>query len=150
MERIEAESVIKRPAEAIFAYLTDSKNWPEWNSLVLETSAEETPLRKGSRVKAVGRLLGRRIETTSEITEHEPFTKLSTRATGMGLTLEDTYTFEPAAGGTRVRYKADAETHGLFKLADPILARIVKKQTDSNFGALKEILEAEVPAAVTR
>ncbi len=140
MERIEAESVIKRPAEAIFAYLTDSKNWPEWNSLVLETSAEETPLRKGSRVKAVGRLLGRRIETTSEITEHEPFT----------LTLEDTYTFEPAAGGTRVRYKADAETHGLFKLADPILARIVKKQTDSNFGALKEILEAEVPAAVTR
>lgn len=150
MERIEAETVIKRPAEAIFAYLNDPKNWPEWNSLVLETSAEQTPLRKGSRVKVVGKLLGRRIEATTEITEHEPFTKLSTRATGPGMTLEDTYTFEPAAGGTRVLYQAQAESRGLFKLADPIVARIVKKHWDSNLEALKEILQAPVPADRTR
>lgn len=150
MERIECEIVINRPPEAIFAYFSDAKNWPEWNSLILEARAEETPLRKGSRVRTVSKLLGRRMEARSEITEHEPSSKLSTRATAMGLMFEDTWTFEPEAGGTHLRYAAEAESHGLFKLADPIVARIVKKQWDSNLEALKEILEAQVPAAATR
>ncbi len=149
MERIECEIVINRPPEAIFAYFADAKNWSEWNSLILEARAEETPLRKGSRVKTVAKFLGRRIEGTSEITEYEPPRKASTRAKSLGLAFQDTWVFEPVAAGTHVRYVAEAETHGLFKLADPIVARLLKKEWDSNLEALKEILEAPVPA-VTR
>ncbi len=150
MERIECEIVVNRPAEAIFAYLSDANNWPEWNSLVLEAHADETPLRKGSKVETVVKVLGRRIVAVSEITEHEPFTTFSTRAKSMGLTFQDSWTFEPVGGTTRVKYLAEAETHGLFKLADPIVARIVKKQWDGNLEALKEMLEARAPAAVAR
>jgi hypothetical protein len=36
------------------------------------------------------------------------------------------------------------EAHGFFKLAEPVFARFVRREVESNLGHLKDLLEAGV------
>ncbi len=148
MVRVELSAEIKRPVEEVFAYATDNDKVTEWNSLVLESSASPPgPLRLGSKVHNVGKFLGRRIDSTFEVTEYETNKKISFRSTSP-FPLEQTMTFEPVDDGTKVTGLGIAEPGGFFKLAEPILGRIAKKQFQAQFDTMKEILEARVAAEV--
>ncbi|MDA8066734.1 MAG: hypothetical protein M0031_14730 [Thermaerobacter sp.] len=57
--------------------------------------------------------------------------------------------FEPADGGTRVIMSYEAEAGGIFKLGEPVLQGIARRQTEHEFQTLKALLEAgggEAPA----
>jgi hypothetical protein len=95
----------------------------------------------------VGRILGRRVESTYEVTELVPNRKLAQKATSP-FPLEATYLTEPMAGGTKVIATAVGEPGGFFKLAEPALGRISKKQIQAQFDTMKELLEAGEPAQV--
>ena len=146
MVKVDVSVIINRSAEEVWAYLDDPSNWPEWNATVLEAKASDRPLRVGTTVESVAKFLGRRITSTFEITEYEPGRKVVSRTTAP-FPLTQTYIVEPAAGRARVSGTLEGEPGGFFKLGEPILARIAKKQVDSQFETLKEILEARVPAA---
>ncbi len=146
MVKIDISVTINRPPEDVWAYLDDPSNWPEWNAVILESNASELPLRVGTKIESVAKFLGRRLTSTFEITEYEPGRKVVSRTTAP-FPLTQTYIVEPAAGRTRVSGTLEGEPGGFFKLGEPILARIAKKQVDSQFETLKEILEARVPAA---
>jgi hypothetical protein len=94
----------------------------------------------------VAKFLGRRLETTIEVTEIEEGKKFSFKAT-TPLPFVGTYTFERIGGGTRFREIAEGETKGFFKVADPIFERMLKRQTKADLENPKELLEAQVPAA---
>ncbi len=148
MVRVELSAEIKRPVEEVFAYAADNDKVTEWNSLVLESSASPPgPLRLGSKVHNVGKFLGRRIDSTLEVTEYEANKKISFKSTSP-FPLEQTMTFEPTDDGTKVTGLGIAEPGGFFKLAEPILGRIAKKQFQAQFDTMKEILEARVAAEV--
>jgi hypothetical protein len=53
------------------------------------------------------------------------------------------FTFEPVAGGTRITHMIEGDPGGFFKLAGPIVARLMQRQWDTNFDVLKELLEAQ-------
>jgi len=55
----------------------------------------------------------------------------------------DKFTFESVAGGTKVTRVTEAELGGFFKLAEPLVARMLKRQFETNFANLKDILEAQ-------
>ncbi len=38
MARIEESAEIKRPVDKVFAYTTEAKSWPKWQSIVTEAS----------------------------------------------------------------------------------------------------------------
>ncbi len=145
MVKIEVSTVISRPVEEVFAYLSDISNWPEWNSLTLEASASETRVRVGPKVRQVTRFLGRRIEGTGEITEHEPNRKITLESNEPFPTTL-TMRFEAADEGTRLVAAGEAEPGGFFKLGEPILARVARHQFQAQLETLKELLEAKVPA----
>jgi len=44
MARIEASRVINRPVEDVFAYVTDERNMPKWESYILEVEQTSTRL----------------------------------------------------------------------------------------------------------
>lgn len=93
--------------------------------------------------KAV-KLLGRRLESASEVAEYEPNRRFALKhAPGPVSLAEDVFTFEPVAGGTKVTHVVEAETGGFFKLAEPIVARQIRRQWGTNFALLKELLEAQ-------
>jgi hypothetical protein len=91
----------------------------------------------------VAQFLGRRIETSHEVTEYEPNKKLSTKTTSGPLPMEVSYTLEPVAEGTMVILEGNVDAGGFFKMAEPIVARMLKRQTKSDAANLKDLLEAQ-------
>ncbi|HEV2034566.1 MAG TPA: SRPBCC family protein [Candidatus Dormibacteraeota bacterium] len=146
MARIEVEVVIKRPVEAVFAYINDATHATKWNSDVIEAHASEVPMRMGSTLTVVRKQLGRRVKATYEVKEFEPNKRIASR-TERPVPNELTFTFEQVNGGTRMRFAAESDLGGLWKLTWPILRGTYTRQMRGNLDALKAILEAQVAAA---
>lgn len=144
MIRVENSTVINRPVHEVFAYMTEPKNLPEWNSLLLEARAEG-PVRQGTKIHTVAKFLGRKMESTSEVIEYETNKKFVAK-TPSPFPITNTTLLEAEGGGTKVIAVFEGEPGGFFKLGEPIVARIAKKQRQAQFDTLKEILEAQVPA----
>lgn len=144
MASFEIPVEIDRPVEEVFQYFTDVARIPEWNSMVLEVTPSAHPIHVGSTAKLRMRLLGRTIEATQEVLEYEPNRRVVVR-TPAPLAVTDTWVFEPlGVGRTRLTYSSVGDVSGFFKLADPIVARVAKKQLTAQLETLKELLEAGV------
>lgn len=48
---------------------------------------------------------------------------------------------EPIEGGTKVTAIIEGDAGGFFKLAEPLLARMVQRSVDSDYQKLKGLLE---------
>jgi uncharacterized protein YndB with AHSA1/START domain len=148
MATMEISVVINRPVAEVCAYLNDVGNWADWRSDVLEAEQmSEGPVGVGTTLRLVMQWMGRRDETTLEVTEYEPNRKLKYWGTSGAGSAEHTYTFEPVEGGTRLTFVAEAEIGGsvkrLYGLAEPILMRMAKRHMEGSFANLKDILEAQ-------
>ena len=61
---------------------------------------------------------------------------------------EGCYLFEPADGGSsRFTQTFEAEVGGFFRLAEPLVGRAIRRQTEADMATLKEVLEAGGPDA---
>ncbi len=145
MVKVEISLHINRPVAEVFNYLNDPAKMPEWNSTMEDVTPSESPLKVGTRIRTRVRMLGRKIEGTVEVVEHEPNKRFVLKG-DQPFPLKAIYTFQAENGGTRLVSAAEAELGGFFKLSEPILARIVKKQLQAQFETAKELLEAQVPA----
>ncbi len=148
MVKFEVAVEINRPIDEVFAYLDDPTKTPEWNSIVEEARPSETPVRRGTTISSRARFLGRKIESTFEIVEHVP-NKTFVQRTEKPFPFTITTLFEAAGNGTRVKGVFEGEPGGFFKLGEPILARIAKKQFQAQLDTVKELLEARTPAEVS-
>jgi len=145
MVKFEISAHINRPLAEVFKYMADPTKLPEWNSIVEEATASETPIRVGTRVQQRARFLGRKIEWTLEVTEHE-LNKRFVQKTEKPFPFAVTNTFETEGGGTTVIAGLEGEPGGFFKIGEPILTRIANKQCQAQLDTAKELLEAQVPA----
>ena len=144
MARAEVGTTIKRPLEEVFAVVSDPETAPRWSSGSLEsTKTTPGPIGVGTRARAVSKLLGRRIESDMEMTEFEPNRRFVSRTTSGPFPIQATVTVEPADGGTRVNAVIEAEPGGFFRVAEPLLVSIAKRQFQSDFDNLKDLMEAE-------
>ncbi len=143
MFKFEVGVVINRPVEEVFAFTANPENDTQWVSGIQESRlTSDGPLGKGSTAVEVIRFLGRRMEIEFLITEYEPDRKWSAKSTGGPISFEQTVTYEPVDGGARLTTTVEGDAKGFFKLADPILARMVKRLTEADLGNLKDLLEA--------
>ncbi|MEE9491632.1 MAG: SRPBCC family protein [Dehalococcoidia bacterium] len=149
MISIEQSVVINRPIEEVYAYVVDVENCPQWRSSCLEAKRfTEGPIRAGTTERYTMRVFGRRQETTMEVTEYEPHRKYAWRATSGGLfPLRGWFTFQTVDGGTKVTETIEAEPSGFLKLAKPFIVRMFRREGESDFSNLKEILEAQAEAS---
>ena len=145
MVKFEVSVQIDRPIEDVFKYMADPVKLPEWNSIVEESRPSETPIKVGSKIQQRARFLGRKIESTVDVVEYVPNKRFATQA-DKPFPVRISNTFEPDAGGTKVVASFEGEPGGFFKLGEPILTRIAKKQFQAQLDTLKELLEAQVPA----
>jgi uncharacterized protein YndB with AHSA1/START domain len=144
MTKLESSVVINRPPEEVFAFVTDPGNMTQWMAELVEgKQTSEGPLGVGTTLSAVAKPLGRRAESTQEVVEYEPNSKYAFKSTSGPVASQDNYTFEPVAGGTKLTRVAEAEMSGFFKLAEPLMVRMMQRQFDTNFANLKDLLEAQ-------
>ncbi len=144
MPRVEESVVLERPADEVFAFVTTPENDHLWSSTAVERSREsDEPIRVGSRIRAVDKFLGRRIQSTFEVTEHEPPRRSSIRIHGP-LGASGSYVLDPEDGRTRFRWILDAEAGlgGLYlgRLTDPVVVMIFRRRLRRDLRRLQEAL----------
>ena len=145
MVKVEASVDIDRPIEEVFAYVADPSRTPEWSSIALECTLEGGGLiGVGSHIKTVGKFLGRRLEATCEVTAFDAPRKFAMRAVSGPGRFEIERRLESVGEGTRYHSIQTAESGGLFKLADPVVAALMKRTVDADHQTLKALLEARV------
>ena len=144
MTRIEHSVVIERPVEDVWAYVSDPTNNTVWQGPVIEVRSKPT-IEIGTEVTEVMKFLGRHVETTWVVTEHEPMRRSAVRTSSGPVPMRGGYLLEPVDGGTRFTMDTDMEAHGFFKLAEPVFARMARREAVSSCETLKELLEAGIP-----
>ena len=109
--REEHSVVIVRLVEEVFAFAADPNNDALWLSSTLETEQTSTePVGVGATFRNTTKFLGRRFDTTYEVTESEPPHKRCFRVTSGPIPGEICYLFEPTDGGsTRFTQSFEAE-----------------------------------------
>lgn len=144
MTKVQHSVVIGRSPEHVWDYVHDISNDPAWQSSVLESrELTEGPMRVGTRIEEERRFLGRRFTTSYEVTEYEPKRRSAVKTTGGPIPASGFYAVEPANGGTRFTMCLETDAHGFFKLAEPVFARMARREIRANLGNLKDLLEAE-------
>jgi Polyketide cyclase / dehydrase and lipid transport. len=132
---------LNRPVEQVFAFLADTGKVSTWQSNLIELKPlTEGPLHVGSRFREIRRLGRKDSEIQGQVTAFEPNKRLETKTTTKP-EVTVSYSFDPENGGTRLRYKFVMLTTGLMRLLEPLIAGSIKKESESDFEALKRILE---------
>lgn len=143
MTRVEASVVVNRPSEEVFAFIANFENNPRWQSGMQEArKTSEGPIGVGTTYSQLAKFLGRPVESTFEIVEYESNRRIKGRSTSGSFPITFTRTVEPISGGTQVRALIEGEASGFFKLAGPILNRMVQRQVYSDYSNLKSLLES--------
>jgi Polyketide cyclase / dehydrase and lipid transport len=101
----------------------------------------------GTRVREVRHFLGLKVELAWEVTEFEPKRRSAIKGISGPVPLSGRYLLEPVEAGTRFTVSGELDAHGLFKLAEPVFARITARELEANLGHLRDLLEAEGAAA---
>lgn len=132
---------LNKPVEQVFAFLVDTGKLSTWQSNLIKLERiTEGPLRTGSRFREIRRIGKRESEVQGEITALELNKRLETKTTTKPQAMVS-YLLNPEQGGTRLMYKFVLVTSGLMRLAEPMIAGSIKKESESDFETLKRILE---------
>jgi uncharacterized membrane protein len=143
MIKVETTVQIDRPSEEVFAFISNFENNPKWQSGQLEAKfTTEEPLRVGSTYDQVAKFLGRRIVSTFEVVEYKPNRKVKASSTSGSFPITFTRMVEPSDDGSEVTAIIEGDASGFFRLAEPLLKRMVQNSVDADYQNLKKILES--------
>jgi len=143
--RYELAVEIARPPAEVYAYLADPTHLPDWQEDVQEVrDAPGGPLGPGAIFTEVRSFLGKRAESTLEVTAAEPGRELSLRTVAGPVHVEIRHLLEPAGEGTLIRVEAEADAGKLFGLGGPLLRKAAERKARSDFARLKALLEPDV------
>ena len=142
MNEFDVVTVIGCPLEDVFAVVRDVTAAPRWNPGLLEVRrTSEGPLGVGATMIYVGTFLGRRYESPVACTGFADNKHLATATTGGPFHLEVDQTVEPVSSGTRLTIHCRGESRGFFKIAEPLVVQLTKRQVETAAGNLKALLE---------
>ena len=136
---------VDRPPEEVAAYAADPTNAPKWYENIESVDWKTSPpVRVGSKMDFVAHMLGRRLAYTYEVTDLVPGQRLVMRTAQGPFPMETTYTFERVGDGrTLMKLRNRGMPSGFAKVGSGIMAAAVRRETNKNLKALKEILEKQ-------
>jgi len=142
--RIEFPVEVARPVQEVFAYVTDLERLGEWQpNLVSVTKETEGPMGEGTRLREVRRgPFGRNVEAQVEISAYEPNRRFDLRVVSGPLPIDGSHELHDAGGGTRIDFVAQGQPGGALRLAEPLLRRVLRRQFESYYRRLTEVLES--------
>lgn len=135
--RVQVTHHYAQAPESVFAYMSDPRNMPAWNSAVLSVEP----------VGAARYLMRRDLPSGPAANELEvvasvPSSALTIRTLTGPTPFTYHYTLESAGGGTTLRLDGEVELGSVIALAGPLAARFVERGIAANFATLGRILDA--------
>lgn len=145
MPKIENTITINRPVEQVFTFVADYRNNVKWQTGVIAAEFTSTgPVGVGTTYKYDAEIMGRKLETSGELTVYDPPKKVAWKSTSGPFPMSGSTIFASVEAGTLVSDTIEAEPGGFFKLAAPLLFKQMQGQTAKDMHKLKEILEKVV------
>jgi carbon monoxide dehydrogenase subunit G len=143
MIAFEKSIFINRPLQVVWDFVSNPANDLQWGggTEVAEWTSEGPP-GVGSTVRWVVKSLGRKIESTAEMTKWDPPNQYSFKSVSGPMTFEGTRMFESKENGTQMSVRAKMEFGGILRLAEGLLGKQAVKQLDADFENLKRVLES--------
>ena len=145
MPVIDETVTIQAPLAAVFDYLVDGKNLPAWDSSITEcVRVGPGPIEVGTRYRGASKILGRRIEWTTEVVDLVDGVRAASRSVDGTLKFNVRYEFAEIPEGTSVRYllEADAGLGGAFgRVMEPLVEKAQTKVVRANLATLAGRLE---------
>lgn len=146
--RFEATVEVDRPVEAVFDYLADGRNDPQFSPRVLRIErVPETPTAVGTVFRSTVKDAGMKTATEFRVTDLEAPVRIRwAEVSKNSITAsEGGYDLEPLADGrTRVRIFNVLEGHGLGKLLVGLALAAARKDADSFGARIKAAAEAAI------
>ena len=137
MTHVETSIHIERPADEVFAVVSNPETYPRWNSAV--ESVE--PVDGNRRYRMERALRSGRAENLLEVLYAEPPREVVVRAADGPTPFLYRFVLNGSNGGTDLSLAADVELGGVSRLLGSFAGGAVKRGVDENFSTLKRILE---------
>lgn len=132
---------INSPLEKVFAYTTSRADLAHWLAGVVKAQQDE-PNGPGARAIITARLLGFTWTFVSEIVTYELNRTFAIKS-DRPFSLQEQETFTRLDDNvTQIDYRGVFHTTGFFRMIDPLLSWLFKRQLTMSFHKLKDVLEA--------
>lgn len=142
MIEVTATAEVPRPADELFAYVSEVSNNPRWQQGQIRCEwTTPPPIAVGSRYRQRARFLGRDIVSIFEVTEFEPGRRIRIRTVDSPMPMDITRQVEPT-GEARSRVVATIRggPAGLLRLLDPLTERMVRSSVRGDYERLADLL----------
>ena len=141
------ETQIARPVHDVFTYATAPERLSTWQTnTVSATRVDDGEYGLGSRLREVHRAPGgKELESIVEVVQYTP-DRVFALEVKEGTPIHAHFTFDPAEGGTRMRFRAHGRLSGPTRIIEPLLGRMLRRQFTEQVATLKQVLE-RTPAA---
>jgi hypothetical protein len=143
MINVNVSTIIYRPVQQVFDFVSKPENDFQWQYGTLET-AKLSKGAKNSRTvfRSIGHLMGRRNLSTFEVTEYERNKKYSFKSLSGPLHSQTSFTFETVNGGTKINISTQTSVVDFFQTNEGLVEKSLRKQFKENLALLKSLLEA--------
>jgi hypothetical protein len=115
MFTFEKSIFINRPQQELFDFVSNPANDAKWRPNAVSAEwISEGPVGVGSTQRSVGKLLGREIKSTSEVTVWNPPNGYAWKSINGPMPYELSCKFSPKDNGTQLIFSGQAEIGGFF------------------------------------
>lgn len=141
--RFEAFAEVRSRPEDVFAVLSDYQQDPRWRAGVISMRPEPPGAAQvGTTTDEVIRFLGITTRTPGQVTQLVEGKLLAWEARGTRLIASGIRRVEPAPDGARVTLNTELRLRGQWRVMEPLLALVYKRQLRGDLARLKTFIES--------
>lgn len=141
---VETTVEISRPVAEVFAFVADQTNAPQWQGgLQAVRRLTDGPVGVGTEHEFVRRFAGRELASRNRFVSFEQGRYVAFQIPEGWLTGEGSYSTEPIPSGTLLTSRVRLQPRGVAALLDPLLARLLARDSRRDELRLKRLLERE-------
>jgi carbon monoxide dehydrogenase subunit G len=145
MINFEISTLVDRPIEDVFAFLSNPLNTPKWQTMV-KSIEQVVPgaVGIGAKFNAHAEVMGHTMEGLMEVTTYEPPTRFGFTNKAGPMEMAVAFALKPVGTGTKITLNIQGNPGGIFKLAEGPMTHQIKAQMEANLAKLKSVLEAMI------
>ena len=144
MIAVETHLDVERPAADVFEFLSDQLNAPRWQRGLSEVRRDTSgPIGVGTEHVFVRRFAGKRLESRNRFIAFEPGRYVEFEIPEGSMTGRASYLVEPTGSDTcHLTSTMRFEVAGWMRFAEPILRRVLERDSRRDERTLKALLES--------
>jgi hypothetical protein len=134
---VRVELLVRRPRADVARFMFDPRNDAVWTTgIVACRPLTDGPLRRGTRVERTARFLGKQFDYEYEVTDADADRFVDMRVE-QPFPMQIRYELADAPDGTLVAIHARGEARGFYRIASPLLNRMVRRSIRKDLELLR-------------